>query len=466
MGFFEQFPYINSQNLNVDWALGVIKHAEDMMRNLNERIETVVRPIINENQQFVNRQYAEMKRYISTQLNNVESDMGKMEGRVDKKLYDSWTKLNKISHDIDIKMAENTSMLQTDMSNLQNSVNNLISRYDAIWSANSVAANSQVKKLIDSFTHEYQLQLMDNANAMQSLKTYVNNSVAQIQSELSDTQTKLQTQMHSLNTALTSQMDENISVLREMGAAILAECERQAENYQEFYNKYQLLLNDFQNINQSAIAKKADLSYVMGELERLEKLIETANADISVINPSTGQLDSLQQTLFDIYGANSPWSLTAEEYDSLNLRASEYDEISNDGMSASFYDNLGRWFLVVSKQIVDTAKAYTDAAENRVVTLFGKLYADLRNDVNHHWEFCQNCCKSVNKRLDELMYMSSPFDGVRRPLKDVILQMFDKLYLDTLTSDEYDSLSLSADDYDAKAISAYNYDWNGKTILA
>ena len=134
-------------------------------------------------------------------------------------------------------------------------------------------------------------------------------------------------------------------------------------------------------------------------------------------------------------------------------------------MTATEYDDRGRWWLIIQKGIIDIANAYTDESETRLNNIYAPWISQVETENNIRWDYIQKCCKNVNIQLQQLMYMSSPFDGHRRPLKDIILQMFSWIQTDTLTATEYDNLELTATEYDNKLITAYQYDWHGKSIL-
>ena len=106
----------------------------------------------------------------------------------------------------------------------------------------------------------------------------------------------------------------------------------------------------------------------------------------------------------------SIWSLTAQQYDSLNLSAAEYDALD---LTAREYDTMG--------------------------------YKLLYKDPNY--------------------YMLSPFTGELTHITEIIetLAMF---HMDGLTADEYDTKDLTAEAYDTLNITAYNFDWFGKQLIA
>lgn len=132
---------------------------------------------------------------------------------------------------------------------------------------------------------------------------------------------------------------------------------------------------------------------------------------VYVINPVTGQMDTLQNTLNMMWSQMNVGALTAAEYDSMLLTAAEYDAMR---IPAIVYDTRGRF----------------------VPGIFERLYLRMR----------------------------SPFTGKMDTYENVIYACI-RLHQVALTAEEYDSKNLTAAEYDAKKITAYNYDWEGRLII-
>lgn len=130
-----------------------------------------------------------------------------------------------------------------------------------------------------------------------------------------------------------------------------------------------------------------------------------------VINPTSGTIDTLQQTLYDMYDYYRTEGLTAQEYDEQKLTAEEYD---SKGLTAYEYDFYSKRIMVV----------------------------------------------------DERFYMFDPFNGTFKLISSVVSELADLHKGDSaLTAEEYDALNITAELYDSKELSAYSYDWQGKLLL-
>ena len=131
-----------------------------------------------------------------------------------------------------------------------------------------------------------------------------------------------------------------------------------------------------------------------------------------VINPTSGTIDTLQATLYNMYDYYRVDGLTAQQYDALKLTAEEYDA---QGLTAYDYD----------------------------------FYS------------------SRTLEIDERFYMFDPFNGSINLISSVVNELADIHKGDsTFTVEEYDALEVNAGRYDEQELSAYNYDWQGKLLLS
>lgn len=130
-----------------------------------------------------------------------------------------------------------------------------------------------------------------------------------------------------------------------------------------------------------------------------------------VINPTSGTIDTLQETLYDMYDYYRVDGLTAQQYDALELTAEAYD---NQGLTAYNYDFYSQRTLTI----------------------------------------------------DERFYMNDPFNGTFKLISRVVDELADLHKGDSaFTADGYDTLKVTAERYDTQELSAYAYDWQGKLLL-
>lgn len=74
-----------------------------------------------------------------------------------------------------------------------------------------------------------------------------------------------------------------------------------------------------------------------------EEIRQISLGQITVFDPTSGELNDLQSTLDNMYGATREEALTATEYDALDLTATAYDAYD---ITAFNYDRYGKTLLV------------------------------------------------------------------------------------------------------------------------
>lgn len=125
-----------------------------------------------------------------------------------------------------------------------------------------------------------------------------------------------------------------------------------------------------------------------------------------VKSPVTGKLEDINVVLRQIWDRLlAIGALTATEYDNLMLPATEYDYKFIEALQ---YDSGAKWLF------------------------FDRLY----------------------------MLITSPFDGKKTLIKNVIYQLAD-LHKNGIIAQDYDDRSIEASTYDSLRIGAYTYDWYG-----
>lgn len=228
----------------------------------------------------------------------------------------------------------------------------------------------------------------------------------------------------------------------------------------DFNNLEARLTNELQaltrRVNQIEIDYKlADdrlYAYIIRQVAELrEEIQHIVLSDVTVTNPVTGQVDTIQNTLDDIYRVVTLWALTASEYDALGLSANGYD---GAGLTAEQYDYLGRYYLAEKPDIIARCNDYTD---NEVATLGDVVYT-LRDEFD-------SCCDEVQTEIANNAVMFSPFRGVEETVKQVVYELAELARAEAVTAEYYDNLEMTATDYDDRRISAFNYDWHASAYL-
>lgn len=286
-----------------------------------------------------------------------------------KKLNELITSYNKFSGEYENFVKEQLAPYQSQLDNLDKRLNSVVKEINDNFDAFKVYVNSKVDAQNASIE-----QLRTDVN------TKIDNYKTDIYAKLSETEKKIYAHVESellrLKTDLTTQVTIQLQFLRRL-----------------------IDLHD-DNVK----------TWLEGRLS--EFLNEIPRGQVIVTNPTNGALDSLQQTLFDMYDYYRTDALTAQEYDNLQLTASAYDA---QGLTAYAYD----------------------------------FYA------------------TRTLQIDERFYMNDPFNGEFKLISRVVDELADLHKGDSaFTAEQYDALEMTAETYDGKELTAYGYDWQGKLLLS
>lgn len=465
MGVYQNFPYVDWSKLNIDWVLEICERAEKTIANLNVQIENVVRPMLIEQQQYIQSYYNQLKQYMDQSVNKMVAENKKLQNNVNRQLYANSQEMGQLRSFVTISNRETVSKLELEISKLRADTINLISKYNTIWNAMSKQQQATVNKMLTDFAIQYNAQLADNAAKMESLKLFVEQQIAQMQQELDTAKAQLQRDLYTTQQSLLASMADCIDVLTEEGKQIIDTVNKQAADVNLFYTKVEQLFENTVVLLNNKIDTKADIVYVDSEIAKIRELIIHVNGEITVINPVTEQSDSLQDTLYSLYNVNNYWNLSAEEYDELEIRAAEYDQISQEFMSARDYDNAGKWYLKVFGFLYNKLLSYVDNSVNKLYNWTKETTDNIIAVGDARYKEFQECCREVKFQINNLLYMDSPFTGERLPLKNVILQLTQHVNTGAIRADVYDSIGLEAQIYDGYNLTSYDYDWNAANLI-
>ena len=290
----------------------------------------------------------------------------------------------------------NTNFYDSDLRELISMYKKLVKEYDDI-----LEQLNELKTNIGSIVDEY---LDADLGAFKGeLLTIINNEITKLEKEIREEQKKLEDDMTKFKNDISSAVEQLRTDIDEFEAKV--------------NNKVQTIANQIAQVYIDMAEYKHEMAELF-ELQRNELIlyIQEHVAQITrlyVTNPFTGAYEDVQDVLNDIakYVTQS-YGLTAQEYDDLQLRASEY----------------------AAKRI--TAQNYSSRG---ILLFFKELYLKMR----------------------------SPFTGFMDYYDKIIYQLAD-LHRGAYTAEEYDKLLLTADDYDGLGITAFKYDWaiNPKEFLA
>lgn len=240
------------------------------------------------------------------------------------------------------------------------------------------------------------------------------NEIIAILEELDPEQFKeyVDSQIASLKELLETELLENVQELK----SLIIQAEQNANKYTDtqielldtkIIAKLEKEINNLLTyINNN---NKLIYNYVNQVKKELEEEISNISINLNVFNPIKGKVDTLQNTIFDLYNYFRIYGIEAKEFDILGLTALEFD---NKKITAENFD------------------------------LYGK--------------------KLLTKDFNCNMY--SPFTGKIEPISSVVTQLA-FLHKNAIEALEFDNLDLNAETFDNKELTAYNFDWNGKELL-
>ena len=285
-----------------------------------------------------------------------------------KKLNELIESYNKFSGDYENYVQEQLKPYQSQIDELTNRFNSIINEINENIDAFKVETNAKISAQNEAIT-----ALRNDTNAkIDSYKTEIFDALDEKQKEI---YAYVEAELLRLKTDITTQVSLQLSFLRRLI---------------DGHDKNVLSIVD------------AKLIEFLGKIPTGTQL---------VINPTSGTIDTLQETLYDMYDYYRVDGLTAQQYDALELTAEAYDA---QGLTAYEYD-----------------------------------FYSLRTLT-----------------IDERFYMHDPFNGSFKLISNVVDELADLHKGDSsFTAEGYDALEVTASRYDEQALTAYSYDWQGKLLL-
>ena len=285
-------------------------------------------------------------------------------------------KLNELIESYNKFSGEYENYVQEQLQPYQSQIDELTNRFNSIV--------EEINNNIDTFKTETNAKIDAQNEVITNFKNETNAKIASYKSEIFDALDETQKEIYAhveaeilrLKTDITTQVSIQLSFLRRLI---------------DQHDKNVLNIVD------------AKLIEFLGKIPTGTQL---------VINPTSGTIDTLQATLYDMYDYYRVEGLTAQQYDALELTAEEYDEQRLTAYEYDFY--------------------------------------------------------SARKlEIDERFYMFDPFNGSIKLISSVVYELTELHKGDSaFNAGEYDALEITAGRYDEQELSAYSYDWQGKLLLS
>lgn len=205
----------------------------------------------------------------------------------------------------------------------QENLNNLLSQLN------------QYKSEVNAQIAQQNIRIGNVENSLNNILTTINSIIAQFQADLekqmANFRLEYQTDINQFKNQVNTQLENQ-------DAKIAAELLKTTA----YVNAQISLLTSLVNI-------KADESKAYTDQE-IQKILDSIPeiGSVNVIYPGNNQLMSIQDALNKIFYDLSFFTLTAEEYDSLDLTAENYDNFNDGGLTAEQYDRYGKNYFYPS----------------------------------------------------------------------------------------------------------------------
>lgn len=278
-----------------------------------------------------------------------------------------------------------------------------------------------------------------------------NPRITELESAVSSINTSLSTIRRSLNSlnsrcnALDSRVDDvqtSINTLYASVAEDIATIQREVDSIRTQY----ISLKAYVDVKDSNTLSAAN----QFTLERISALLNYFSDPeiVYVINPFTGEVQTIQQFIDTLAEYLRYGGLTAEEFESLHLTAKEYDELK---IKALEYDLFGKYAIAFLHRVFITTQEL-----DATLADYAKL-SDLDSKADKN--------TLLNYATLAQIKVQNPVTGKLGTLQDAVDSLAN-FHRNGLTAREYDDLNLTARQFDNLMITAFNYDYNSKIILA
>lgn len=231
--------------------------------------------------------------------------------------------------------------------------------------------------------------------------------------KLQDLDTKFSDQIEAMNTDFNNLRSEVISRLLSFESEFLA------------------FKSDMINWRYNTAIELSD--YFQKEFTRLELKLQNMNENmLFVTDPTTGEINTLKQTLQNIWNGFNIGGVSAGDYDNMQISAGEYDSLN---VTADKYDHYGKFVF------------------------FDQIFGlNLQKQID--------ALKLKQKELLEYMKGYSNISGKKMPWYDMVYELVTTFHKeDALTASDYDTMNLLAGNYNGQQISAKEYDFYGRNVI-
>lgn len=234
------------------------------------------------------------------------------------------------------------------------------------------------------------INYLDNFN-MEEIENLINQKITEVQEYVDNQDKILYNYIDEQGIKLKDYVDTNLNIQVNILKELISQ-------------KVEFLLNYINNSNEIL---KLQFEQEINELK--EEIQDIIINGINLYDPTTGQMNNVQDVVFNIYKYLRYYGIKAIDFDKQGFTCAEFE---NKNLTAREFD----------------------------------LYSK---------------CKLT---IDFLHNMFSPFNGEITSISSLVNQLA-SLHKNEITAQEFDNLELTAQAFDDKDLTAYDFDWNAKILL-
>lgn len=401
MGVFDNYPYTNFHELNLDWVIEDMRKLDDAYDGLKKEIQETIDYINNFEEhadELIKQQIDIALSYYNQRLNQLAEELKALQELLN----------NKVFKDIDDINAE-IKAIKNNISNIEFNVNQKI---------------LQLEELMHEYKH--------------SIDDIVDGKTQELENFIIDKVTKLD-RLDVIN-PLTGAFEDIQNVLNEMAAIIT--------------KSYGITASQYDSLN--ILAWKYD-SYLLTAEEYSTRGYFRLYLTLTLMlmrSPFTGQITTIEDVVTKLSELHK-CALTAIEYDNGNFTAEEYDKMQ---ITAFGYDWWGFKIVgFITAQSYDSLQLTAFIYDGKKIT--AEMYdRGLKALIDASNNSCQNqCCGDYALLANQITVMQAQISELQKQILAANIGY--------VIAEMYDSLTLEALDYDYKNITAEMYNQGMKYLV-
>lgn len=151
MGLFEQFPYTNFHDLNLDWIIKALKDLDKKVDTIEERITEAAKIYVDARiKEFVDGPMQDMQ----NQINNLDTEMYNFQASVNKQFANYTAATDKKLADFQTLVNAQIVLLRNDLANAKAEFQTLIDGANSYTDQQIAVAMSKIPKLVEKYILE------------------------------------------------------------------------------------------------------------------------------------------------------------------------------------------------------------------------------------------------------------------------------------------------------------------------